>query len=187
MILMNPNAFRIDGRTFRRMAAAGGFGDAKVELLGGQPTMMTSGPAHDYVVTRLNELLVARIGRDAWTVREEKPLRLGRFWRPLPDVAVVRGPALSHAHKTPGRVDIALLIEVADSTYARDAGKKLRHYLRCGVPAYWIVDLKRRRVELRDMLSVDGRVALVCAPGSSVPLSLGGLAFPPIAVDDLLS
>src|SRR3954463_8535091 len=86
---MGTTQFRINARTFRRMAAAGDFGDAKVELLNGRLELRTSGPAHDYVVTTVRDLLVDRLGRDDWTIREEKPLRLGWYWRPLPDIAVV--------------------------------------------------------------------------------------------------
>jgi hypothetical protein len=53
--------FRINSRQFRRMAAAGDFTDLKVELLDGRIEMMTSGPAHDYVVTMLRDLLVDRL------------------------------------------------------------------------------------------------------------------------------
>lgn len=180
--------FQINARTYRRMAAAGDFGDAKVELLGGALTIMTTGPVHDYVVTTLRDLLTDRLGRDAWTVREEKPLRLGRFWRPLPDVVVVRGHRSAHAHRTPGRHDTALIVEVADTSYAVDAGRKLRRYLACGIPAYWIVDVNRRQVEVRDMRSPDGSPRAKTYPeGTAVPLTLDGRDRGTVAVADLFA
>src|SRR5262245_48121191 len=116
---MSTTQFRFNARTFRRMAAAGDFGDAKVELLNGRIEMVTTGRAHDYVVTTLRDLLIDRLGRDEWTVREGKPLKLGWFRRPLPDVAVVRGRRDLYRKRTPGRLDVALLVEVADTTYPK--------------------------------------------------------------------
>ncbi len=180
--------FRINARTYRRMAASGDFGDAKVELLGGALTMMTTGPIHDYVVGTLHYQLLDRLGRDTWTVREEKPLNLGLFWRPLPDIAVIRGHRTAHAHRTPGRHDVALIVEVADTSHAVDAGRKLRRYLACGLPAYWIVDVNRRQVEVRDMRPADGSPAATIYPeGSAVPLALDGRDHGTIAVADLFA
>jgi hypothetical protein len=41
---MSRMQFPINAWTFRRMAAAGDFGDAKVELLNGRIEMVTTGP-----------------------------------------------------------------------------------------------------------------------------------------------
>lgn len=184
---MKTTQFRICARTFRRLAAAGEFGDTKVELLDGRLEIMTSGPAHDYVVAKLAELLRACLGRGAWTVREEKPLRLGRFWRPAPDIAVVRGSLESYRNLTPGRLDAALLIEVADSTYSKDSGAKLTRYLECGIPAYWIVDVNRRVVEVRDMQAEHGPVLAVYSEGQAIPLTLDGREYAAVAVGDVLA
>ena len=180
--------FRVNARSYRRMAVAGDFGDTKVELLGGALTVMTTGPVHDYVVGTLHYLLLDRLGRVDRTVREEKPLNLGWFWRPLPDIAVVRGHRTSHAHRPPGRHDVALLVEVADTSYAVDAGRKLRRYLACGIPAYWIIDVNRRRVEVRDMRSPDGSApATTYTEGAAVPLTLDGRDHGTVAVADLFA
>lgn len=184
--MRTTTVYRLSVPKFDRMAAAGLFGDDRVELLDGILTMRTTGPAHDYAVTRLGELLRDLLPRDRWTVREEKPLLMGRFWKPLPDVAVVRGPALTYAHRTPGRGDLALLVEVADASYARDTGKKLRWYQRCGVPTYWVVDLNRRRVEVREMGPRGLQEFTPYLEGEEVPLILDGHGLGRVAVGDLL-
>ena len=184
---MRSTLFKISSRMFRRMAAAGDFGDTKVELIDGRIEMMTSGPAHDYVVTTLRALLVDRLGETHWTVREEKPLKLGWYWRPLPDIAVVRGHRGQYRGRTPGRLDTALIVEVADTTYAKDASRKLRHYLRCGIAAYWIVDLSRRLVEVRDMQAFSGPVAATYSENDSVPLLIDGRPYDPLTVSEILA
>ena len=47
----------------------------------------------------------------------------------------------------PGPGDLALLVEVAESSLPRDRGVKLGAYARAEVPDYWIVNLERRLVE----------------------------------------
>lgn len=179
-------AYRLTVQKFDRMADAGLFGDDHVELLDGILTMMATGPAHDYAVTRLGQLLRDLLARDLWTVREEKPILLGRYWKPLPDIAVVRGPALKYGHRTPGRLDVALLVEVADTSYSQDTGKKLRWYQRCGVPAYWVVDLNRRQIEVREMSEQGLQGATPYLESAEVPLVLDGIDRGRIAVGDLL-
>jgi Uma2 family endonuclease len=46
----------------------------------------------------------------------------------------------------PGPPDIALLIEVSDTSVPMDRETKARLYARCGIDLYWIVDIQRRRV-----------------------------------------
>lgn len=184
---MPSTRFRINARSFRRMAVAGDFDGLKVELLDGRIEMMTSGPAHDYVVTTLRDLLVERLGTTHWTVREEKPLNLGPFWRPSPDIALVRGHRDTYRGRTPGRLDTALIIEVADSTYAKDAGRKLRHYLKCGIAAYWVVDLGRRVVEVRNMQAPGGPVQGTYTEVDSVPLMVDGRSCGPVPVSEVLA
>ena len=122
-------AYRVSVRKFDRMCAAGLFDDEKVELLGGILTMMASGSG-----TRQCRALVAAdqllrmLPSDRWTVRDDMPVRLGTFWKPLPDIAVVRGIPTDYLNRTPGRLDIALIIEVSDTTYRKDTGVKLRGY-----------------------------------------------------------
>ncbi|QEH35927.1 hypothetical protein OJF2_44840 [Aquisphaera giovannonii] len=99
--------YRLDVNGHDALAAAGTFADRKVELLNGLLVMTTTGPGpgHDHAVTALGELLRERVSRDAWTVREEKPLALSRHWEPVPDVVVARGPRSRYARRTPGRRD----------------------------------------------------------------------------------
>jgi hypothetical protein len=139
------------------------------------------------VVTTLRDLLIDRLGRDEWTVREEKPLQLGWFWRPLPDVAVVRGRRDLYHKRTPGWLEATLLIKVADTTYPKDAGWKLARSLRCGRPAYWIVDLNRRVVEVRDMRAARVPVLATYAEGQAVPLVLDGREYAPLPLADILA
>ena len=148
--------------------------------------MRTSGPGHDYTVSALAEELRRRLPAQRFLVREEKPLALGNYWTPLPDVSVVRGARKAFAGRTPGRADVALVVEVADTTYAKDAGPKRRLYERCGVPRFWLVDLPRRRVEVHERTAQGLAVVAVDDEHQSVPLALDVDAYDPIPLADVL-
>jgi Uma2 family endonuclease len=177
--------YRFDVPAFDTLCAAGTFGDRKVELLNGLLIMMTTGPAHDNAVTALGDRLEELIPRNNWTVREEKPVVLSKRWKPLPDVAVVRGPRTRYAQRTPGRLDVALLVEVSDKTYPKDSGPKRRAYARRGIPAYWIVDVNRRVVEVYALGPQGLTLAATYKDHQDVPLVLDGTAFGVVAAGEL--
>jgi Uma2 family endonuclease len=121
--------------------------DARVELLGGLLVAMTTNDAHDFIVNRLANLLRLLLP-DGWCLREEKSVQLGRYWRPQPDISVLRGQDDAFARRSPQPADIGLLVEVADSSYPKDSGRKLRRYAAVGVPVYWIVNVGQAQVEV---------------------------------------
>src|SRR4051812_31720152 len=90
--------------------------DTRVELLGGMLVAMTTNVLHNYIVIQLSNLLRQRIPGE-WSIREEKSIQLGRTWRPEPDLAVIRAPNTAFGQRDPSGADVALLVEVADSTY----------------------------------------------------------------------
>lgn len=169
--------FRFNVRRYDKLRAAGVFGDRKVELLNGLLIMLAPGPAHEYSVSALSKALERRLDENAWTVREEKPLLLSERWKPLPDLAVVRGHFSAYKEKTPGVTNVALLIEVADTTYAKDSGLKRRAYARFGVAAYWVVHLNRRVVEVYAAGPGGLDLAATHTENEEVPLSLDGREF----------
>jgi Uma2 family endonuclease len=140
--------YRLTVRQFSKMIDSSVFSEEdRVELLGGILFPMTINLPHAYVVARLAELLRPRLPAD-WSLWEEKPVQLGRFWRPQPDIALFKSPFTAFARQWPQAPDIALLVEVADTSYPKDAGIKLRRYAHVRIPDYWIVNLHRRQVEV---------------------------------------
>jgi Uma2 family endonuclease len=76
-----------------------------------------------------------------WYIREQNPLRIPDYDEPEPDVVVARGSRGTYVSRHPGPEDVALVVEVADTSLMRDRGEKLSAYSRGGVPVYWIVNL----------------------------------------------
>lgn len=128
---------------YQAMGQAGLFQDERVELLDGVIVRkMTRGAPHDWIIERLNELLLPRlVGRAR--VRIQLGFAASEFSEPEPDVAVV--PKNEPHSDQPARA--LLLIEVAASSLRFDRGLKASIYARAGVPAYFVVDVAGRSVE----------------------------------------
>uniref|UniRef100_UPI003753149D Uma2 family endonuclease n=1 Tax=Armatimonas sp. TaxID=1872638 RepID=UPI003753149D len=66
---------------------------------------------------------------------------------PQPDVTVLRVP-LGQLTDNPTPSQIALLIEVSDSTLAFDLGAKARLYARASIEEYWVLDVSGRQLHI---------------------------------------
>lgn len=145
-----PARHKLDVDTYHRMAEAGIFGeDDRIELIDGDLIDMAPiGQGHAAVVNGLNEaLVIACAGRAV--VSPQNPVRIDRSSEPQPDLAVLRRRADFYAAgEPPGPADVLLLVEVADSSLRFDRTVKLPLYARAGVAEVWIVDLKRRVVDV---------------------------------------
>jgi Uma2 family endonuclease len=175
------------------MIDAGVFGERDhVELLGGiLVDKMTKNDPHDFSVDAIAETY-RTIAAPDWVVREEKSVVLGRFSRPEPDIAVARGPRARYRSSAPKAADLAALIEVADSTYAKDRGVKWRKYAAFRIPVYWIVNLPMRQIEVYTEPAGRGRsaayqVSKVYVAENEVPIILAGQEVGRLKVADILS
>jgi len=144
-----PPVRRFTADEAMRMVELGIVGeDEHVELLDGALVEMSpQGPEHANAIAMFSDRLRAAYAGRA-RVREEKPLAIGAYSLPEPDLAVVRGQAGAYARRHPSGAEAALVIEMAWSSQ-RDDKRKASIYAVGGVPVYWLVDLAARRLELR--------------------------------------
>ena len=111
---------------------------------------------------------------------------------PEPDLAVVIGPVGNNDDHHPNVDEIAMVIEVSDSTLTYDRGIKLRAYAGAAIPAYWIVNLVDRQVEVygnpKPSRTGTPRFAKRSdyLPGQQVPVVFAGSTLGSIAVDAIL-
>ena len=108
-----------------------------------------------------------------------------------PDVIIARGTAEDYVDENPGAADLALVIQVADSSLARDQGFKKEIYAKAGVPVYWIVNLVDRRVEVYTNAAVADEKPDYCqrhdyGAADDVPLVIAGQEVARIPVRELL-
>ena len=76
-------------------------------------------------------------------IRTQTTHRFTEFLAYEPDIALLESRPVRGA-----LIDVLprLIIEISDTTLARDLGEKRLAYARCGVPEYWVGDLRRRRM-----------------------------------------
>ena len=123
--------------------------DTPVELLNGWLiSKMSQGPYHRAVLRQLRDALepLVQTTPGTWYVETQCPVTLTDS-EPEPDIAVIRGTNLDYLHQHPQASDLALVVEISDSSLRRDQGLKQRIYAQAGIPTYWIVNLAARRLE----------------------------------------
>jgi Uma2 family endonuclease len=184
---------------FERLIDAGFLREGGPEFLwnGKILTPMSEHPPHILALDALFERLLLRLGSVDWSIRQDHPLDLREHYQPQPDIVVARGPRRDYAARQPRPEDVALLVEVADSSYPLDSGVMLREYAAARIPLYWIVNLGARRVEVYRNPRGAGDDATYDAPllynlVDEVPLELvptagaATRAYPPIPVRDII-
>jgi Uma2 family endonuclease len=167
---------------YDRMVEDGFFDeDDKIELLDGVIVEMPrQGPRHAATIQRLTHLMVLAVGRQA-RVRVQLPFAASDISEPEPDLAVV--PAGPDDQSHPSRA--LLVIEVAETSLAKDRRVKSRIYAATGAPEYWVVDVNAETVEIRTEPGVDGyQQVRVARPGESIRLQ--GFLDVEIAVSDVV-
>lgn len=121
--------------------------DDPVELLEGVLVFkMPKRPPHRIALAKLTRVLAPMLPSTV-SLQTQEPITLGDG-EPEPDASVFAGKAEDYTDRHPGPGDAQLVIEIADTTLARDRGVKLRSYARAGLPLYWIVDLTVGAVEV---------------------------------------
>lgn len=101
-------------------------------------------PLHGYLVGWLNEWLQSNLSA-GWVMQCQLPITTERS-EPEPDLVLVRGEHADYRQRHPSGGDCRLVIEVADTSLARDRGKA-EIYAAAGVQEYWIVNAIDNRVE----------------------------------------
>ncbi len=131
------------------MLAAGLFADQRFELINGDLIDKTGqNPSHASAIQLCMEILVRLLG--SARVRIQLPIEAGPADRDRnqlePDVVVLVEPKADYRRRHPNGEEVALIVEVADTTLQPDLTTKRDLYARAGVREYWVLDLNRRQV-----------------------------------------
>jgi Uma2 family endonuclease len=180
--------YRFTVDQYERMAEVGILTtDDRVELINGYVvTKMPKGPEHVWASKSLENLLEPLVGT-AWCVRREEPARIPALNEPEPDGVVARGTRRAYLRRHPEPAEIALIAEVSDTTYHRDRYEKYPAFAASGIPAYWIVNLPRRCIEVYTDPGPGGYATRKdYHAGDRVPVVIDGQPLGFVAVDDIL-
>lgn len=141
---------RIDVATYDRMVECGALEGQRVELLDGLIVEMSPiSPEHNAVVTRLMRHFAAA---PRWWTQVQSSIAVPPNAEPAPDLAVFANAPSPKHHATTA----LLAIEVAVSSHMIDRNVKAKLYAQAGIPAYWVVDVPGRTVEIRTQPSPSG-------------------------------
>ncbi|MCI4644323.1 MAG: Uma2 family endonuclease [Hyphomonadaceae bacterium] len=109
----------------------------KTELLDGVIyEMPADGPRTIEWNTALNMWLVRALP-EQFHVVPDKTLKLAEYWAPTPDFHVIPADTPITSLQP---ADVALLIEVSDTTLHYDLGEKAEKYAEHGIHEYWVID-----------------------------------------------
>jgi Uma2 family endonuclease len=177
---------------YHHMIQAGVLGDDDdVELLEGWIVpKMPRNPAHDAVVSILLVDVLPRRIPGGWFCRGQSAITTSDS-EPEPDVALVRGSTRDYLARHPSPADMALVIEVSDTSLSRDRSHKSAIYASAAVPVYWIINLVDNQVEVyTDPTGPDAwpvyRLRHDYVAGDSVPFFVDGRDLGPIPGRELL-
>jgi Uma2 family endonuclease len=165
--------------------------DDPVELLEGWLVQrMRKSPPHTFV-TRLVRRALERDFPGGWYVNSHEPVTTTDS-EPEPDVLVVRGDPRDFRDRHPGPKEVAMVVEVADTTLRTDQGTKKRVYARAGIPVYWVANLiERKFVVYTDptgpAAEPDYRQRQEYGLAEEIPVVLDGQEVGRIAVRELLA
>ena len=182
-----PRLFTVD--EYYKMAEVGILRpDEHVELIDGKIIQMPpSGPEHADSVDTVVELFADRV-RPRARIRVQSAVQLGSHALPEPDVVLIRTPAgrgAPYRSAHPGRDDIFLVVEVADSSLTHDVGEKASMYARSGLAELWVIDIPNDRLLVHREPAPDGYANVrTLARGDAI----SPLAFPDVTftVDEIL-
>ena len=168
-----------------RLAASLGFFDPeRYELLEGELIEKMKNRRHTITLRRVRQALLAFFAEEY--LQAEAPINVAPTENetnaPKPDLVVLTRPDEDFLDTNPGPADIALVIEIADSTLRRDLGSKATRYARAGIREYWVVDIENRKLHVHREPSGDTWASItvldetkivspLTAPQASIPLT----------------
>jgi Uma2 family endonuclease len=134
---------RFSRQQYFRLAALGFFDGKRVERVRGEVVEMSPTDwTHVVACRRTGEVLEAVFAGVGWVSRGDQPIALADS-DPEPDVMAVAGRFEDYSdHPTTA----LLIVEVANTTLARDTTTKVELYAEAGIPEYWVLDLLNRRL-----------------------------------------
>jgi Uma2 family endonuclease len=137
---------RVTPQEFERMYLAGVFESGlRLELINGEIVEMAAMlDPHVALLARLNRALIVHLPEPSDVVCQVPVVLYSSQSQPEPDFVITR----ARIKGKPRAEEIALLIEVSDSTLSYDRKTKQSIYAKAGIPEYWIINLTKQPYKL---------------------------------------
>ena len=143
----------------------------------GLGSIVTVGPRHAFLVVRIQRVLSQMVDRKGAHVRAQQPITVWPQHEPEPDIVVVIGSDVDYHHHHPGGRDLAVAVEVSESSLSFDRGRKAQVYAAAGVPSYLVINLTDDTVIVHrdaDEQASLYRVVETVSPGATIEFTLAG-------------
>lgn len=181
--------YRLTVENYHDMIAAGILTtEDRVELLeGALICKMGQNPAHRTAVIKLQQALLALVPAGMFA-QFQGPITLDGS-EPEPDGAIIKGQVGQFADRNPAPSDVAIVVEISDTTLRQDRLIKKLLYAEAGIQTYWVVNLVGRQIEVMSEPSpADGdfKSKAIFNPGQRVPVIIDGQVLGEIPVENLL-
>lgn len=152
----DSNLYRLRVEDYDKMIEHGIFDeDEKIELWDGVLIKMSpKGIKHANAVRRIDKIIKQILGEKV-IISSQDPIQLNDFSEPEPDITLIKPPLETYDLRHPIPADIHLLVEIAESSIAKDRGKA-SNYGRSGIPQYLILNLNTNEIEDYREPSEDG-------------------------------
>lgn len=188
----NGSLWRMSLETYHELVNAGTFAPGEaVELIHGYVVeKMPKNPLH----AKANQWLLIYFSKlididQGWYFAIQDPITLADS-EPEPDFAVIRGSPDDH-EEHPGPLEVALLIEVSDSSLGFDESIKMQLYAANNIVEYWIVNIAERQIQVyTEPFQTGDRAAYrqqtIYVVGDTIPVILDGREYGRILVSAIM-
>jgi hypothetical protein len=153
-------------------------------------TKMTKNRAHSLLTRKTREVLAYTVPQ-GWYVDSQEPITTNDS-EPELDVLVIRGAPEDYPDRQPYPHEVALVVEVSDTTLQRDRTLKQRIYAAARIAVYWILNLQDQQLEVYTDPHGTGetteyRQRVTYRPADTVPVMIAGQDVGRLAVRTLLA
>lgn len=180
--------YRLTVRQVDQMTTAGVIAeDDPLELIEGLLVIKMSRNRPHIVSGKKGLMVLSRVIPPGWHVAKEDPVVASDWSKPEPDLAIVRGAAEDYLDRDVTAADLALAIEIAESSLSIDQNEMARIYASSRIPVYWIVNLVARQLEVYSNPGPNGYQTIqILSPADQAPVVIEGREVGRISVAEIL-
>lgn len=141
-----PKYLKWTKKEYHYLAELGMFEGRRTEFLEGEIIEMPTMNSPHATALELTYDVLREIFAQDFAVRNQSPLDFGENFETVPDIAVIKGKARDFKDAHPQMAD--LVVEISDTTLSYDRNRKASLYARFAIQDYWILNLKKRTLEV---------------------------------------
>ena len=133
-------------KEYYKLIDIGFFNGKRGELIEGEIIEFSLMKTPQAAAIGLFKNVLTKVLCESYDIRGQLPLNFSEISEPEPDIAVVKGNPRDYLESHPNTAE--LIVEISASTLNYDRNVKGKLYARNNIQDYWIVDLRKRCIEV---------------------------------------